>query len=256
MKDNKKSKKSLKDIQHSLVSAALCLLYAGFFLYLTFSKKIIFFVHPDYAFLSPVSAIILFLLAFLNLFQRSKQADCQECCDMNLFSKKRNMFFVLIPLLLLIAFPIRPLSSATAEIRSAGYNRDAGLSRSVLKTGGFAIRSENRTLVDWIRLFSNDPEPDHYKGQKAKIIGFILKDKSLPENYFLISRFVLSCCAADARPIGIPVQYDRQKFQLNENDWIELSAHFESKEIQNQRQPVLVMENLKKVPIPENPYAE
>lgn len=109
--------------------------------------------------------------------------------------------------------------------------------------------------MDWIRLFGNDPEPDNYKGLKANIRGFVLKDQSLPEHHFLIAQFVMSCCSADARPIGIPVQYDPAQFILQNDQWIEMEAIFDTAVLKGERQPVLLLKNFKPIPVPQNPYA-
>lgn len=255
-KNPKTSSGSWKD---NFIAASLLIIYGMFFLFLYVSRKIIYFVHPDYAFLALFTAIFLFILAlfkFSMIFHKVPPECTDGCSDTNLLNKKRNVIFLLLPFFLSIIFPIKPLSSATAELRAGRYNQDAGLSRSINTSSGFSIKPENRTLMDWIRLFSQDPEPDHYKGQKVKIVGFVFKDNTLSKDYFLISRFVLSCCAADARPIGIPVRYNAEKFHLEENQWIEIQGTFDSGEVQSERQPVIILQNYKTVPVPENPYAE
>ncbi|HMR01627.1 MAG TPA: TIGR03943 family protein, partial [Candidatus Gracilibacteria bacterium] len=103
--------------------------------------------------------------------------------------------------------------------------------------------------------FNQDPEPSQYEGEKAKVSGFVLKDDNLPQNYFIIARFILSCCAADARPIGIPVHFDPARQTFENDQWIELQGEFFTTELDGETVPAIELNRFENIPVPENPYA-
>lgn len=227
--------------------------YGGYLTYLFFSRKIQLFVHQDYMVLTLVGGIVLVVVGLLNLFANFSKSHRTHSNSEKL--RLRDLLIVLIPLLLVVIIEPKPLSTATALLRSTGLNSDLGISRKASKVSQFAINTENRSLLDWIQLFNDAPEPERYKDLKAKLSGFVLKDPALPADYFVISRFVISCCAADARPVGIPVKYDPQKYSFKNDQWIELEGFFDIDTFQGNRQPVLVLQNSHDISIPENPYA-
>jgi hypothetical protein len=49
-------------------------------------------------------------------------------------------------------------------------------------------------------------DPAAFIGQEARLIGFVYRDDRFNGDEFMISRFVISCCAADAAPLGLVVR--------------------------------------------------
>lgn len=243
----------LKKVILSFFPAFFLLGYGSYLMYLFFSRKIQLFVHPDYMVLTLVGGIVLVVVGVLNLFSNFSKSHRAHGGLEKL--RLRDVGIVLLPLLFIVSIEPKPLSTATALLRSTGLNSDLGISRQTSKVSQFAINTENRSLLDWIQLFNDAPEPERYKDLKAKLSGFVLKDPTLPADYFLISRFVISCCAADARPVGIPVKYDPQKNSFKNDQWIELEGVFDIDTFNGDRQPVLMLQNAHDISIPENPYA-
>ncbi|SFB41482.1 TIGR03943 family protein [Cohnella sp. OV330] len=48
--------------------------------------------------------------------------------------------------------------------------------------------------------------PDSFTGRRASISGFVYRDDSIGESQFVLGRFAVQCCAADAIPYGIVVE--------------------------------------------------
>jgi uncharacterized repeat protein (TIGR03943 family) len=70
---------------------------------------------------------------------------------------------------------------------------------------------------------------------------------------FQISRFVVTCCAADAVPVSLPVFWSGSG-ALENDQWVEVSGHFEIRSIADTPMPVLVAESVTVVEMPEMPY--
>jgi putative membrane protein len=128
------------------------------------------------------------------------------------------------------------------------------------------IKPENRTLIDWIRTLNAYPEPDAYQGQKAKITGFVIHLPQLPPNYLLLSRFVLTCCAVDAYPVGIPIKLEGDRSVYPPDSWLTVegamlteSLPFDSQTLKaiprQKRQLVLEAQSIQQIPTPSDPYS-
>lgn len=232
----------------------LLMLYGGYFLYLFLSAKILLLVHKDFAFLSLVCGLVFLLLAVLEMVVIfSSKSGVHQHDDY--FSKHTfGTVLLFVPIVLAFLSPPRPLSSATATVRQAPGNVNLGASLGETKAAGFLINTESRTFIDWLRLFAQEPDPIRYENVKAKISGFVHMPDDTEAGMFYLSRFVLSCCAADARPVSIPIVFDAQKFSFKENEWIEVQGVFVIKEMNGEKVPVLQLNKFTPIPVPENPY--
>ncbi|CAM5231630.1 hypothetical protein LSPH24S_03564 [Lysinibacillus sphaericus] len=59
-----------------------------------------------------------------------------------------------------------------------------------------------------------------YQGKKIRLSGFVLKETDLLENQFVISRFLITHCVADASIIGFLTEMP-EAASLQEDSWIE-----------------------------------
>jgi uncharacterized repeat protein (TIGR03943 family) len=99
------------------------------------------------------------------------------------------------------------------------------------------------------------PEPDAYTGQKAKVQGFVIHQPNVSEEYIFLARFVLSCCAADAYPVGLPVQISGSRQQYPPDTWLEIEGQMTTQTVGEKRQLTIKANSLKKIPQPQNPYS-
>ncbi len=116
-------------------------------------------------------------------------------------------------------------------------------------------RPEERSLVDWVRLLNAYPEPDAYQGQRAQVQGFVVHPPASPANRFFIARFVVTCCAADAYPVGLPVDLPEGIAQTYPADtWLEIRGKMATGQVKGQRRLVLNAEKVTPIKPPANPY--
>jgi len=52
----------------------------------------------------------------------------------------------------------------------------------------------------------------------------VLHSPELPPEYLLLSRFVITCCAADAYPVGLPVKLTASCQVYPPNTWLEVEG--------------------------------
>lgn len=168
---------------------------------------------------------------------------------------RRGPGYLLIALTIGIGLliPPQPLSSQTALSRGVSVDLPG-----IRSADGFrlSISPENRTLIDWIRTLQTDPEPDNHQGDPVRLTGFVMHAPHLPDNHFLIARFMISCCAADARPVALPVKYDPAQFTFENDQWISLEGQITAGQIQDERVAVIELTNMEFISTPINPYVQ
>lgn len=171
-------------------------------------------------------------------------------------------------LLLLVAIagliiPPKVLTSQTALKRGVG-----DLPLTTVKPQAFrtATKPEERSLIEWIRTINVYPEPDAYSGQAANITGFVLHLPELPDNYVMLSRFVVTCCAVDAYPIGLPLKLETSRSDYPVDSWLTVQGvmsaetipvkdRVDSDIVTKKRSVVLNARSIKTIPTPSDPYS-
>ena len=113
------------------------------------------------------------------------------------------------------------------------------------------IRPEERSLVDWVRTLNVYPEPDAYTGQKVKVQGFVIHPPDVGKEYLFLARFVLTCCAADAYPVGLPVKLQSNHEQYPPDTWLEVEGQMMTETVAGKRQLTIAANSLKKFPNPK-----
>jgi uncharacterized repeat protein (TIGR03943 family) len=117
----------------------------------------------------------------------------------------RNLALLCIPLILGTIVPAQPLGSSAIATKGVSLSAPAPVGGgSPIAIG---VASEERTVLDWVRLFAESDDPSLYAGQPADVIGFVYPDPRLPAGSFLLARFTLACCVADAFAIGVAVDW-------------------------------------------------
>ena len=113
----------------------------------------------------------------------------------------------------------------------------------------FQLDPKERSLIDWVRMLTMNPEPESYVGQEAHVEGFIMN----VEGTVMLVRFVVACCSADARPVGLPLS--QENAQVIKNDtWVRIEGVMKEEEINGERRLVIVPKTVTEIPSPKDPY--
>jgi putative membrane protein len=95
------------------------------------------------------------------------------------------------------------------------------------------------------------------KGKIIKIRGFVYKDPEFKPEEFVLARFLIVCCAADASPYGLLFDYPKAS-TLKEDDWYEVKAQVTDKTKKltgiDVDFPVMQVLKIEKIKAPQNQY--
>jgi putative membrane protein len=108
-------------------------------------------------------------------------------------------------------------------------------------------------VLDWLKIFYYETDITEYLGQPASVIGFVYRDEQLSEDQFYVSRFIISCCAADASSIGMIARWPDAK-NLKNDTWVLVKGSISSLTLKDQVLPMIVVESVQSIPVPEQPY--
>lgn len=163
-----------------------------------------------------------------------------------------TVVLVTLPLVLGLAIPARPLGASAVD--NKGLNTSAPLSAS---GGGAAttlqIAPEERTILDWVRAFNYAPDASAFNDQPADVVGFVYRNNRLAENQFMIGRFIVTCCAADASAVALIAEWP-EAAQLPENAWVRVRGPVRAAELDGQAIPLIAATHVEPVAQPEQPY--
>ncbi|WP_096152864.1 MULTISPECIES: TIGR03943 family putative permease subunit [Bacillus] len=94
---------------------------------------------------------------------------------------------------------------------------------------------------------------DEFIGKRIEILGFVYREEAFNSDQFVVARFGLSCCVADAGVYGtLSTMPGAEELQLDE--WIKVTATIDVTEYNGWMLPYLKVESLEKVDQPATPY--
>lgn len=221
--------------------------------------KLYLLIHPNYFWLVVVAGFAFIgLSAFkawellLQIRQGVKITRQANSDHLSLFPPGFGSGLLLATALLGLTITPQVFSSQTALER--GVTEVLTSTRLQVQSFRAGTRPEERSLIDWIRTLSVYPEPDAYTGQKVKVQGFVIHPPTQPEQYLTIARFILTCCAADAYPVGLPVKLPQSRSAYPPDTWLEIEGQMGVEQLADKRQLVIEASSLKPIPKPQNPY--
>ena len=231
-----------------------------------FTGELKLLIHPNYFALVGVTGLVLLFLGGIRTVQTvehwlRRSPNQAEDTVTHVTVLPLGLGSLLLLLTAIAGLVITPTVFSSQLALQRGISNT--LSPTQVQTKSFAGGSQNpeeRTLVDWIRTINAYPEPDVYAGQKADFSGFVVYPDYLPDNYFLIGRFILTCCAVDAYPIALPVKLSGSREQYPQDSWLQIQGEMISETLpvasgETKRQVVLEAKTLETIPTPPDPYS-
>ena len=227
---------------------AFVLVISGVYvLFLGFTKKLNLYIHPRYITFTVVFAAIALGLVLYSSFNTAKPSHSHKSSRISLLP-----IFIILGVALLV--PARSLTSATVSQRATDSGSLISTANSQPLNSLFSGSSRGLRLADWYRLLASNDDPSYYVNKPAKISGFIY-DAGLGPDTVWLARFVVTCCAVDAQPVGVPVQIKNWQAEYQQDQWVEVEGSFELAQTTNGQEIILIPETVQSIDEPSNPYA-
>jgi uncharacterized repeat protein (TIGR03943 family) len=218
-------------------------------------------IHPNYFAMVVVTGFALLLLAALRGFQLFTEINQQASGrvialpvgqHISLFPPGWSSALLIVTALFGLIITPQVFASQTAIQR--GVTESVSLTRAQPQSFRSASNPAERSLIEWVRMLNVYPEPDAYTGQAVKVQGFAVHPTDLPPQYMMITRFVITCCAADAYPVGLPVKLKENRSSYPVDSWFEVEGKMITETFKGKRQLTIDLASIKKIPKPANPY--
>lgn len=116
--------------------------------------------------------------------------------------------------------------------------------------------SKDARYVSFLQLRAASDHPDVatqleiHAGRQVNLLGFVSKAGVSPSAPFVVSRFYITCCIADAVPIGVTVYPAIAKGGYPKDTWLSISGAVAKRGSAY----VVEAESIKAVPQPKQPY--
>jgi len=226
--------------------------------WLAASNQLVLYIHPRYIVFTVIMAALAVVFVVSGIFARSS-ADDGDDAPTGRLPRALSLIGVLVAAALAIAMVVLPpatLSSATADqrdINSSSIGAEAQDAATVASapSGAFA----KFTVVDWASLLRQTNDLAFYTGKPVDVTGFITVDQDDPQNVFYVSRFVITCCAVDAQPAGVPVYYPDWQSTFKADDWVEARGQFSANGSSTSKQAIaLDPTTVTAIETPSDPY--
>ncbi|ROQ17004.1 putative repeat protein (TIGR03943 family) [Rathayibacter sp. PhB93] len=122
----------------------------------------------------------------------------------------------------LLVVPPAALTASTAtqrEVNTSAVDASVTAQAPTGDTASFTVR-------DWATLLRQGASEQFLAGRTATVSGFVTPDASDPENVFYVARFIVTCCAVDAQPVGVPIHQPGWADTYTEGEWLEVTGGF------------------------------
>lgn len=253
----------------ALLDVLAILAWASLLLHYWVTGKIALLLHPDYVWLTLSASLSLFVLGFWKGWFLLKEKFCSRRSPPGTSSLQHITLFPpgwgsgLLLLTAILGFLITPQAFASQTALQRGVTdavvqvRGVPMVNEQLQPQAFhpQTRPETRSLLDWVKTLAVYPEPDAYTGQKVNVAGFVIHPADLSDAYLLVARFVITCCAADAYPVSLPVRLTESRRTYPPDTWVKIAGEMTTETLNGQRRLVIRANRLTSIPEPESPYA-
>jgi uncharacterized repeat protein (TIGR03943 family) len=212
-------------------------------------NTILFYINDRFVILTLLAAVGFLVLAVGIWFSADLGEGAGQASALGRVSWG-GLLLVSLPFLLGVLITPRPLGAAALSNREVSLE---SLTSVAIQERTAVPRTAERTVLDWLIEFQRADNPADLSGQEAQVIGFVYRDSRFADDTFMAGRFIVSCCVADADPIGLIVQ-SAEAGQFAEDQWLEIRGAFQMGTFDGQETPLLIATEINPVGPPAQPY--
>jgi uncharacterized repeat protein (TIGR03943 family) len=162
-----------------------------------------------------------------------------------------NLWWVALPVIIGLLVPAQALG--TSVLANRGINTSTPLLSGAAQTSTLELPDVRTNILDWLRAVEAADDPHALVGQPVDVEGFVYHDPRLASEQFMLGRFTITCCVADASAIGMVVIWPEAE-RLPDNTWMRVSGTLALVEFDGQQAPAIQAEVVEAVAEPQQPY--
>lgn len=153
------------------------------------------------------------------------------------YSRKQIMaqsLVMMLPLLFIVSVAGKGMGTHALALKTTRRSPNALFST----VDGSQILSEAAGSGDERTLLEIARKMKELNGRRVQTEGFSYRDANVPQNYLMLFRFAIFCCAADATPVWVLVEKGEMEAVENQS-WVRVSGILEISKIQGNEVPVI-----------------
>jgi putative membrane protein len=245
-------------------------------IWLAWNNKLVLYIHPRYIVFTVVMSAIALVFVVASFVTKRLDADDDNDHDHDhdhdaeVAAPESNSAARKFPTILalasfglsavfavsLLVIPPSTLTSATVDQRAIN---STGVGAEVQSLDAASVASNDVfssfTVLDWASLLRQSSDASFYAGKPVDVVGFVTADPDDPENVFYVSRFIVTCCAVDAQPVGVPVYLPGWEDSFAIDQWVRVAGEFAQNPSRSSTQPLALRDStITEVGEPAEPY--
>lgn len=218
------------------------LVWTGFFVYLWASGEMSRYLGPRTYWVVPFGAVVLGIatLAHLQALRSPRPSGISA-------AEAAGLTVLLVPILAILVVPAPSLGAQAAAKKNAAAGGVAAVGQVVPPAGQ---TGRDPSFID----IHYAAESEEYaaaigvaEGRAVELTGFVTHPGNAPEGTFALTRFYVSCCAADAIPYSVFVASDDD---YADDTWLRVSGVLERRDSHY----VLVPDEVVGIEVPKDQY--
>ena len=200
--------------------ALVCFIYTGIILYVKVAGSLKNYLAPNMQNYLIWSAVPILILGVSLLY-----GD-------NHYKFKVSDLILILPVVMLILSGDGKLTTSLAKARTSNLKKESVVEKNTDRIQELDLSSYDMSVIDFditdevyntvVDYLNYETNAIDLRGNTIRIKGFVLKnDKSIPDGYFAIGRYAISCCAADSYFLSMMAKYSDMS-KIKNGGWYEL----------------------------------
>jgi putative membrane protein len=261
----------MQSLQVRRVSKVVILLGLGFyFIYMITSGSINNYINPQWAWLCWTACGLFFLLGGVSGYALIREWQARRLVAAIALAEQTGndhdhghshnghthtavswpvLGVLVVPLVLGMGVPSKALGSSS-------MSNNAGSAASFVEKSGVPHDDPIRwNIWDWQRTYNANVHPDDwFNGRQADVTGFVYHPQGVEPDQFVLARYVMRHCAADAFGVGLLVRWPGGD-KLPSDTWVHIGGSMLIDKFQGEETLLMVAQNLDdKIGEPDTPY--
>ncbi len=220
-------------------------LWAAFLGWLWLSGEVLRYLGPRTSWVVTFGAVTLALVTFAYARSSAAASDAVRGISRR---EAAGLLAMLTPIVLAVLLSGSSLGALAASKKLTARGVDlASLAESL---------SKGAADIDFLQIKAAGDDPQEGEtlglspGRQVNLTGFVMKAGNSPKAPFTLGRFYITCCIADAIPIGVTVDPTLADGGFPTNTWLDVTGALDRKG----KGYVVDAERIEKIPEPSNPY--